>query len=48
MDKVLRGGVIGAGLGLPIVSLAGAAMAAAALMMLLAFRRRPRFAACPV
>lgn len=40
----LGGGVIGAGLGLPTVSLAGAAMAAVALVMLLAFRRQPRFA----
>ena len=44
----LGGGVIGAGLGLPVVSLAGAAMAAAALVMLLALRRQPRAAACPV
>lgn len=43
----LGGGVIGAGLGLPVVSLAGAAMAAAALVMLLALRRQPRAAACP-
>lgn len=42
----LGGGVIGAGLGLPVVSLAGAAMAAAALVMLLALRQ-PRAAACP-
>jgi len=43
----LGGGVIGAGLGLPVVSLAGAAMAAAALVMLMAIRRQPRAAACP-
>ena len=48
IGAALGGGVIGAGLGLPIVSLAGAAMAAAALVMLLAFRRQPRAAACPV
>lgn len=47
IGAALGGGVIGAGLGLPVVSLAGAAMAAAALAMLLAFRRRPRAAACP-
>ncbi|WP_267433451.1 MFS transporter [Sphingomonas sp. GM_Shp_1] len=44
----LGGGVIGAGLGLPVVSLAGAAMAAAALVMLMAIRRQPRAAVCPV
>ncbi|MEK9212155.1 MFS transporter [Sphingomonas sp. 2378] len=43
----LGGGVIGAGMGLPVVSLAGAAMAAAALVMLLALRRQPRAAARP-
>lgn len=43
----LGGGVIGAGLGLTVVSLAGAAMAAAALVMLLALRRRPNDKACP-
>lgn len=43
----LGGGVIGAGLGLPVVSLAGAAMAAAALVMLLALRRQSDAAACP-
>ncbi|MEJ8631826.1 MFS transporter [Sphingomonas sp. I4] len=48
IGAALGGGVIGAGLGLPAVSLAGAAMAAAALMMLMAFRRRPRATACPV
>ncbi len=48
IGAVLGGGVIGAGLGLQIVSLAGAAMAAAALVMLIAFRRQPRATACPV
>ncbi|AIT07455.1 MFS transporter [Sphingomonas taxi] len=47
IGAALGGGVIGAGLGLPAVSLAGAAMAAAALMLLLA-ARRPARAACPV
>lgn len=47
IGAALGGGVIGAGLGLPVVSLAGAAMAAAALVMLLALRRQPRAAACP-
>ncbi len=47
IGAALGGGVIGAGLGLPVVSLAGAAMAAAALAMLLAFRPQPRAAACP-
>ncbi|WP_294239902.1 MFS transporter [uncultured Sphingomonas sp.] len=47
IGAALGGGVIGAGLGLPIVSLAGAAMAAVALAMLLAFRRRPNAKACP-
>ncbi|KTW01235.1 MFS transporter [Sphingomonas sanguinis] len=45
---VLGGGVIGAGLGLPVVSLAGAAMAVAALVLLLALRRQPRARTCPV
>ncbi len=44
----LGGGVIGAGLGLPVVSLAGAAMAVAALVLLLALRRQPRARTCPV
>ena len=48
IGAALGGGVIGAGLGLQIVSLAGAAMAAAALVMLIAFRRQPRATACPV
>jgi len=48
IGAALGGGVIGAGLGLPTVSLAGAAMAAVALAMLLAFRRQPRATACPV
>ena len=48
IGAALGGGVIGAGLGLPIVSLAGAAMAVVALAMLLAFRRQPRAAACTV
>lgn len=47
IGAALGGGVIGAGLGLPVVSLAGAAMAAAALVMLLAFRRQRGAAACP-
>jgi MFS transporter, DHA1 family, inner membrane transport protein len=47
IGAALGGGVIGAGLGLPTVSLAGAAMAAVALVMLLAFRRQPRAEACP-
>lgn len=46
IGAALGGGVIGAGLGLPAVSLAGAAMAAAALGMLLAVGRRHRVAAC--
>ncbi|WP_294294549.1 MFS transporter [uncultured Sphingomonas sp.] len=48
IGAALGGGVIGAGLGLPTVSLAGAAMAAVALAMLLTFRRQPRATACPV
>ena len=47
IGAALGGGVIGAGLGLPAVSLAGAVMAAAALAMLLAFQRGPRVGACP-
>ena len=47
IGAALGGGVIGAGLGLPAVSLAGAAMAAVALAMLLAFRRQPRAEVCP-
>lgn len=47
IGAALGGGVIGAGLGLPTVSLAGAAMAAVALVMLLAFRRQPRTELCP-
>ena len=47
IGAALGGGVIGAGLGLPAVSLAGAGMAATALAMLLAFQRRPRADACP-
>ncbi|KQS51302.1 MFS transporter [Sphingomonas sp. Leaf198] len=47
IGAALGGGVIGAGLGLPAVSLAGAGMAAAAFAMLLAFQRRPRSDACP-
>ncbi|RZL59216.1 MAG: MFS transporter [Sphingomonas sp.] len=46
IGAALGGGVIGAGLGLPAVSLAGAAMAAAALVLLLAVRR-PARVACP-
>ena len=46
IGAALGGGVIAAGLGLPAVSLAGAAMAAAALVLLLAVRR-PARAACP-
>lgn len=48
IGAALGGGVIGAGLGLPVVSLAGAAMAAAALILLLAFRRQPRARSCAV
>jgi len=48
IGAALGGGVIGAGLGLPTVSLAGAALAAVALAMLLAFRRRPRARTCQV
>lgn len=40
------GGMIGVGLGLPAVSLAGAAMAVAALVMLMAVGRR-RAVSCP-
>lgn len=47
IGAALGGGVIGAGLGLPAVSLAGAAMAAVALAMLLAFRRQPHTELCP-
>lgn len=47
IGAALGGGVIGAGFGLPAVSLAGAMMAAMALAMLLAFRRRPNAKACP-
>ncbi|MHA0319243.1 MFS transporter [Sphingomonas melonis] len=47
IGAALGGGVIGAGLGLPAVSLAGAVMAAVALAMLLAFRRQPRTEVCP-
>ncbi|WP_394648614.1 MFS transporter [uncultured Sphingomonas sp.] len=47
IGAALGGGVIGAGLGLPAVSLAGAAMAAVALAMLLTFRRHPRAEVCP-
>ena len=47
IGAALGGGVIGSGLGLPAVSLAGAAMAAVALAMLLAFRRQPRAEVCP-
>lgn len=46
IGAALGGGVIGAGLGLPAVSLAGAAMALAALVMLMAIRRYPRAVAC--
>jgi DHA1 family inner membrane transport protein len=47
IGAALGGGVIGAGLGRPAVSRAGAGMAATALAMLLAFQRRPRADACP-
>ena len=47
IGAALGGGVIGAGLGLPAVSLAGATMAAVALAMLLAFRRQSHAAVCP-
>ncbi|WP_343527617.1 MFS transporter [Sphingomonas sp.] len=47
IGAALGGGVIGAGFGLPAVPLAGAMMAAVALAMLLAFRRRPNAKACP-
>ncbi len=47
IGAALGGGVIGAGLGLPAVSLAGAAMAAAALVMLMAVGRRRRAVSCP-
>ncbi|GAA3693712.1 MFS transporter [Sphingomonas cynarae] len=46
IGAALGGGVIGAGLGLPAVSLAGAAMAAAALVMLITIGRR-RAVTCP-
>ncbi len=46
IGAALGGGVIGAGLGLPAVSLTGAAMAAAALVMLMAVGRR-RAVSCP-
>ncbi|MBB3693387.1 MFS transporter [Sphingomonas sp. BK580] len=44
IGAALGGGVIAAGLGLPAVSLAGAAMAAAALALLLLASRQPRVA----
>jgi DHA1 family inner membrane transport protein len=47
IGAALGGGVIGAGWGLPIVAIAGATMAAAALMILLAAHRPTRAAACP-
>ena len=47
IGAALGGGVIGAGFGLPAVSLAGAMMASVALVMLLAFRRQPSAKACP-
>ncbi len=47
IGAALGGGVIGAGLGLPAVSLAGATMAAAALVMLMAVGRRRRAVSCP-
>jgi DHA1 family inner membrane transport protein len=46
IGAALGGGVIGAGLGLPAVSLAGAAMALAALVMLMTIRRYPLAVAC--
>jgi len=46
IGAALGGGVIGAGLGLPAVALAGAAMAAAALGLLLVFARSRRTIAC--
>ncbi|MBD8547177.1 MFS transporter [Sphingomonas sp. CFBP 8760] len=46
IGAALGGGVIGAGRGLPAVSLAGGAMAAAALVMLIAIGRR-RAVTCP-
>ncbi len=45
IGAALGGAVIGAGFGFPMVSLAGAAMAAAALAMLIVLRRAPRAAA---
>ena len=47
IGAALGGGVIGAGLGLPAVALAGAAMAATALGIVVLFRRRQQAAACP-
>lgn len=47
IGAALGGGVIGAGLGLPAVSLAGAGMAVAALIMLIAVGRQPRAVSCP-
>ncbi|GGB39283.1 MFS transporter [Sphingomonas metalli] len=46
IGAALGGGVIGAGLALPLVSLAGAAMTALALLMIVALRHRPRAATC--
>jgi DHA1 family inner membrane transport protein len=46
IGAALGGGVIGAGLGLPAVSLTGAAMAAAALVLLLVFGRSRQTVAC--
>ena len=46
LGAALGGGVIGAGLGLPAVALAGAAMAVAALVMLMAVGRRRQSLAC--
>lgn len=44
IGAALGGGVIGAGLGYPVVSLAGAAMAGAGLALVIGLRRKPRAA----
>ncbi len=47
IGAALGGGVIGAGLGLPAVAIAGAGMAALALVILLFVQRRQTAAVCP-
>lgn len=47
IGAALGGAVIGAGLGCPTVSLAGVAIAAIALILVLFLQRRTRRLACP-